>query len=122
MAAGCTTATKPNAAYTGVYPKAFNELSIKNPLLAQELGKLPEIQDGISETDATALARICVYCLRKAGYQAYAITVYHGNTPRPNHVSCAFTDKNGKAYILDNTLTAYSRGPGLYERTAYLNI
>ena len=253
IAAGCTPATKPNTAYKGAYPKKFSELSINNPLLAQELGKIPEIHDGISERDAIALERICVfyrenqksfdsafkrmydvgypnfrkfcsplqalywlamddnlkqmdiskytligllskawykfeydgtdrwddfsdvtdrlnspqlvdyyesrnfnyklvrlrssqdyknpryifrskqgacwlytafsvYCLKKAGYQAYAITVYHGNTPRPNHVACTFTDKNGKAYILDNTLTAYSRGPGLYEKTAYLNI
>jgi hypothetical protein len=255
IATGCAATTKPNPAYTGLFPASFDKLAINNPLLAQELGKLPEIQDGVSEKDVLALERICVlyhenqknfdsafqqmyglgypnvrkfcsplqalywlamddklkqidisnytlagllneawyksgfeydgtgrwddfgdvterlnspklveyyerrnfsykqvrlrspndhknpryifrnkqgacwlytafsvYCLKKAGYKAYAITVYHGNSPTPNHVACEFIDKDGREYILDNSLTAYSRGPGLYEKPAYLNI
>jgi hypothetical protein len=255
IAIGCTASTKPNTPYSGPYPAAFNNLANKNPLLAQELSKIPEIQDGISEIDAMALERIrvfyhqnqknfnsafermydvgypnvrkycsplqalywlalddklkqidiskyaligllneawyksgfeydgtgrwddfndvterlsspelvdyfesrnftykkirlrslddyknphnifskkrgecwlytafSVYCLKKAGYQAYAITVYHGNSPRPNHVTCAFIDKDGKEYILDNSLSAYIHSTGIYKKTAYLNI
>ena len=51
---GCAT-TKPNTPFAGPYPQCFNELSAKNPLLANELGKLPEVQDGISELEETAL-------------------------------------------------------------------
>jgi len=51
---GCA-ATKPNTPFAGPYPQSFNELSAKNPLLANELAKLPEIQDGISELEETAL-------------------------------------------------------------------
>jgi hypothetical protein len=63
-----------------------------------------------------------VYCLKKAGYQAHAITVYHGNSPRPNHVTCLFIDKDGRGYILDNSLSAYIHKTGIYERAAYLDI
>ena len=252
---GCTSSTKPNTSYSGFYPTTFNNLANHNPLLAQEFGKIPEIQDGISEKDTLALERICVYydqnrkdfdsafesmydvghpnvrkfcsplqafywlalndklkqidisnytlvellneawyksgfeydgtdrwtnfsavterlnspelldyyisrnftykrirlrsledyknphiifskkqgecwlytafsvyCLKKAGYQAHAITVYHGNSTSPNHVACTYTDKSGKEYIIDNSLPAYIHRTGIYKKTAYLNI
>ncbi|UCE56106.1 MAG: hypothetical protein JSV31_11875 [Desulfobacterales bacterium] len=50
--------TMPNEPYVGPYPAAFNDFAQKNPLLAQELGKLPEIKDGISDNEAAALERI----------------------------------------------------------------
>lgn len=52
---GCSLPTKPNEPYSGPYPSGFNELSNKNPLIAKELAKLPELQDGISEEEATSL-------------------------------------------------------------------
>jgi hypothetical protein len=57
---GCasTNSTKPNTLYPGPYPSRFNELAHKNKILAEELGKLPEIQDGISEKDTVALEKI----------------------------------------------------------------
>ena len=57
---GCAS-TKPNTPYPGLYPSRFNELSINNPLLAQELSKIPEIQDGISDEDTMALEQICMF-------------------------------------------------------------
>jgi hypothetical protein len=36
----------------------LNELSLKNHLLAKELGKLPELQDGISESETSSLEDI----------------------------------------------------------------
>lgn len=51
-------ATKPNEPYPGPYPSSFNKLANKNPLFAIELGKLPEIQDGISSEEAVALENI----------------------------------------------------------------
>jgi hypothetical protein len=58
---GCTSSgpSKPNTAHQGSYPISFNELSAKNSLLAQEIAKLPEIKNGISKTDATALEKLC---------------------------------------------------------------
>ena len=44
---GCA-ASKPNTPYPGPYPSGFNEVASKNQLLAEELGKIPELQDGIS--------------------------------------------------------------------------
>ena len=60
MLCGCTglVATKPNKPYKGPYTSEFNELSAKNLILAEELGKLPEITDGISENEANALNTI----------------------------------------------------------------
>ncbi|MBW1764565.1 MAG: hypothetical protein JRJ23_07490, partial [Deltaproteobacteria bacterium] len=52
---GCAT-TKPNIPYQGPYPPIYHALSIKNPLFAEELGKIPEIQDGISKAEADTLA------------------------------------------------------------------
>jgi hypothetical protein len=50
--------TNPNKPYKGPYTTGFNELSEKNPLLAQELGKLPEINDGLSDKEKIALEKI----------------------------------------------------------------
>ena len=251
---GCGS-TKPNRPYSGPYPPNFDNLANQNPLLANELGKLPEIQDGISEIDAMALERISVlynqnqkhfnlvfesmndvgnanvrkfctplqalywlalddkleqidisnytligllnqawyksgfeydgtgrwddfsdvterlnspelvdyyvsrnftykkitlgsiddyknpysifrykhgrcwlftafstYCFKKAGYQANAITVFHGISLKPNHVACEYIDKDGKEYVLDNSITVHGLGYGIYEKKAYLNI
>lgn len=251
---GCAS-TKPNRPYSGPYPPNFDNLAKQNPLLANELGKLPEIQDGISEIDAMALERISVlynqnqknfdsafermhdvgypnirkycsplqalywlsldnklkpidisnytligllnkawyepgfeydgtgrwddfsdvterlnsaelvdyyvcrnftykkirlrslddytnprnifskkrgecwlytsfyvYCLKKAGYQAHAITVYRGNSRRPNHVACTYIDKDGKEYIVDSTLDIYIQSTAIYKKKVYLDI
>ena len=48
--------TKPNLPYAGnAHPAVLNELAQTNPLFVQELGKLPEIQDGISEKEMSVL-------------------------------------------------------------------
>ena len=60
ICSGCTSLgpTVPNEPYSGPYPSFINELADKNPLLAQELAKLPELQDGFSEEEIIALERI----------------------------------------------------------------
>ncbi|MBW2334899.1 MAG: hypothetical protein JRF06_07370 [Deltaproteobacteria bacterium] len=51
--------TKPNLPYAGnQYPSILIELSQKNPLLVQELGKLPELQDGISSDEMIVFERL----------------------------------------------------------------
>ena len=51
--------TKPNIPYAGkVYPEALSELAQTNPLLVNELGKLIELQDGVSEWEMSALKDI----------------------------------------------------------------
>lgn len=58
---GCVTAsgpTKPNITYSGPYPERFSIIQQANPVLATELGKLPEIQDGIDAADEKALNTI----------------------------------------------------------------
>lgn len=52
--------TKPNQIFEGPYPSSYYKLAEENSLLAQELGRLPELQDGISPSEATALERIGV--------------------------------------------------------------
>lgn len=58
---GCASSgpTKPNLPYaSNQYPSVLTELAQKNPLIVQELGKLPELQDGVTEKELTALKRI----------------------------------------------------------------
>jgi len=58
---GCaiTNPTKPNIPFAGhPYPSVLDKLSQKNSMLAQELGKLPELQDGISQEETFALEGI----------------------------------------------------------------
>jgi hypothetical protein len=64
---GCLSlgSTKPNDPFAGPYPDTLNQLSDEKPLLAEEIGKLPEIQDGISGSEAKALEQICD-CYEKA--------------------------------------------------------
>ena len=48
--------TKSNIPFKGnTSPSVLNDLAQKNPLLMQELGKLPELQDGISTEEVKAL-------------------------------------------------------------------
>lgn len=47
--------TKPNVPYQGAYPPSLDVIAKRNPLLAREIGKLPELQDGIQETENSAL-------------------------------------------------------------------
>jgi hypothetical protein len=50
--------TKPNEPYYGPYPESWQTIEKRNPLLAKEIGKMPEIQDGISDNEAFALEEI----------------------------------------------------------------
>jgi len=50
--------TKPNPVFQGPYPARYYELAQKNSLLAKELGKLPEIQDGISSDEMIVFERL----------------------------------------------------------------
>ena len=84
--------------------------------------KDPYIFFSKKQGDCWLYTTFCLYCLKKAGYQAHAITVYHGNSTRPNHVTCLYVDKDGKEYIMDSSLPAYVHGTGIYEKTAYLDI
>ena len=59
-AAGCVTVgmTKPNEPYHGPHTESLNAMADKNPLLSKKLGKLPEIQDGISPEEKVALEEL----------------------------------------------------------------
>ena len=51
--------TKPDLPYAGdPYPTGLTELAKKNPLFVQELGKLPELQDGISTSESFSIKSI----------------------------------------------------------------
>jgi len=51
--------TKPNPVYEGPCPPKFSQLAEKNSLLFREFGKLPELQDGISDSEAEVLEQLC---------------------------------------------------------------
>jgi len=55
---GCGSTSKPNNPYGGSYPSNFSLIQDKNPLLARELGKLPEIQDGISKYEVETINKL----------------------------------------------------------------
>jgi len=51
--------TKPNIPYAGKsYPPSLNYIAQKYPQLVMDLGKLPELQDGISADEASTLKQI----------------------------------------------------------------
>jgi len=59
--AGCTSLgpSKPNLPYAGnAYPSILTELAQINSLLVHELGNLPELQDGESDSEISALSNI----------------------------------------------------------------
>jgi hypothetical protein len=81
---GCTSfgPTKPNLVYQGPYPGKYYELAQKNPLLAQELGKLPEIQDGISSNEAVALEKLAkLYNKDQAAFDIAFAKMYQVGIP-----------------------------------------
>ena len=49
---GCATPTKPNLPYSGPIPQ-LDKIVQRNFLLATELRKLPELQDGLSYSEAS---------------------------------------------------------------------
>ena len=57
---GCSSIgpARPNIPFKGTYTKNFKRIEANNSLLAREIGKLPEFQDGISVTDEKALNTI----------------------------------------------------------------
>ena len=55
--AGCATPTKPNIPYSGPISQ-LDKIAQRNPLLATELRKLPEIQNGVSAEERDALEKI----------------------------------------------------------------
>jgi len=50
--------TKPNVPYQGSLSERFNGLAKRNPLLAREIRKLPEFQDGVSQIESSALEKV----------------------------------------------------------------
>jgi len=60
-----------------------------------------------------------VYCLKRAGYDARAITVVSPTGGRRNHVVCEYEDKDGKEYILDNSCRFCTDGKGIEEKGIY---
>jgi hypothetical protein len=77
----CCSSTKPNTPYSGSYPSEYHELAERNPLLAKELAKLPEINNGISNTEKQAIINIAVlynkdpFAFDKAFGQMYQIGI-----------------------------------------------
>jgi len=61
-----------------------------------------------------------VYCLKKAGYNAKAITVISPSGGHRNHVVCEYKDKDGQEYILDNSCRGCGSGKGITEKEIYI--
>jgi hypothetical protein len=58
---GCVSSgpTKPNEIYNNEYPPFFENIREQNNLLAEKIGKLPELQDGIQDDEESALRILC---------------------------------------------------------------
>lgn len=67
-------------------------------------------------SDYTAFS---VYCLRRAGYNAYAIKVV-SPTGKLYHVVCEYKDKDGMEYIMDVDCHSCTGGRGILEKKEYL--
>ena len=106
--------TKPNPVYKGNYPEKFSELAQKNPLLAEELGKLPELQDGISEGEATTIKKIVslynespdVFC--KAFRQMYKVGKPEVRKYCSPMQALYWLVEDSKLTLQDNPITDYS--------------
>jgi hypothetical protein len=60
----------------------LHDLSKQNQLLALELGKLPELQDGVTSEDLAALERICaLYNLDPSSFDKAFESMYHIGLP-----------------------------------------
>ena len=61
LLAGCVShgPTKPNTIYAGDYPQCLRMIEQNNSRLFTEIGKLPEIQDGIDIKEEAALEKLC---------------------------------------------------------------
>ncbi len=68
--ASCLTATRPNTPFAGPVAE-IRSLEPANPLLAVELRKLPEVRDGLTPAERTALARLArLYETDPSGFDA----------------------------------------------------
>jgi hypothetical protein len=67
-------------------------------------------------SDYTAFSE---YCLRKAGYDAWAIKV-RSPTGKAYHVVCEYKDKDGKSYIMDVDCYTCTGGRGILEKKDYV--
>jgi hypothetical protein len=61
LLSGCASSgpTKPNEIYNGEYPPFFMDIKKQNNLLAEEIGKLPELKAGIQDHEESALRLLC---------------------------------------------------------------
>jgi hypothetical protein len=108
--------TKPNKPYVGPHPAVFNDFAQENPLCAQELGKLPEIQDGISDNEAAALEIIFkLYNDDTENFNKVFEQMYRVGKPDVRKyctaLQCIFwLAEDGKVEELDQILSSYSLG------------
>lgn len=106
--------TKPKSPYEGAYPPKFSHIVQKNPLLAKELGKLPEIQDGISAIEASALERIVgLYNSDPASFDSSFEQMYRVGLPEVRKYcsplqALFWMAKDGKLDNRNNPLADYS--------------
>ena len=81
---GCSSLgpTKPNETFHGSYTDSFKEIIENNALLAKEIGKLPDIQDGISSDEMIALKRLDrIYNENPIHFDGYFDTMYQIGLP-----------------------------------------
>lgn len=108
--------TKPNIPYEGPYPERFAELAKTNPLLAVEMGKLPEIQDGISESESSALNRIAdIYNTNPEHFDSVFKEMYKVGLPNVRRYcsplqALFWMAEDGKLIDNKDILTDYSLG------------
>jgi len=81
---GCTTfgPTKPNTGYSGSKPQSLVKLEQWNPKLGLEISKIPEIQDGISNSEAKSLDALTeLYSQNPSGFDSTFEEMYQIGKP-----------------------------------------
>ena len=79
---GCATPSKPSPVYTGPLPDEVSILEETNPVLAKELRKLPELQDGVSPSEMSALKSIAaLYQINREAFEKYFEKMYRVGKP-----------------------------------------
>lgn len=78
----CAVKVEPNKPFAGPYPDSLEMLFKQNKLLASELCKLPELQDGISESEEKDLSRFLnVYNMYKEEFEFAFNSMYSTGLP-----------------------------------------
>jgi len=104
----------PNKPFAGNYPDKFDLIRNSSPLLAVELGKIPEMQDGISKTEKAVLNQLIdLYMTDTKSFDKAFLQMYRVGLPKVRKYctplqAVFWLIQDGKSKLTENLLQNYS--------------